>query len=264
MIENLKIGHTYSLSTLANLPLSVTSSDASPLRVRIEPLIPDSSELRRGAEAAPDLRWASAVPETLTLAPNQTGTTDLRLAIPDDRNLLGRRFQIVFWTHTLARAEDMLAYGLKSRIIFSIAATADSDQAQPSGDLSVSLEPGEVKLHDLAPGHVYPLEQVTTRPFTVRNTAGHRITVTLAAMSVASSGSTLAKGDGELLDAAQVRLEPASMVLEPGEQRAIAGTISMSGGKSLKGRNLMCIISAAVTDQPVRTQIYTRIYTHVR
>src|SRR5260221_10482765 len=77
VLDNLKIGHTYSLSTLASIPLSVTSSDAAPLRVRIEPLVPDVSELRGGAEAAAAPSWASAFPETLDLLPNQTRLADL-------------------------------------------------------------------------------------------------------------------------------------------------------------------------------------------
>ncbi len=264
VIENLKIGHQYSLTSLANLPLSVTSLDESPLRVRIEPLIPDSSELRRGAEAAPNVTWATVLPDTLALSSHETRAVELQLTIPNDPSLLGRRFQITFWTHTLPREDSMLAYGLKSRVIFSIAATADSTEETPNGDIAVALEPAEIRLRDLAPDRTYALEAVTTRPVVVQNTSNREVTVELAAMGVARSGSVLESGDGELLDVARVTLEPASIVLAPGETRTITGTVSMGGKKSLTRKNLTCIIAAAITDQPVRTQIFSRLYVHVR
>jgi hypothetical protein len=58
VIENLKIGQTYSLRTLANLPLSITSTCEGPVRVQVVPLVPEASELRHGAEAIPGVEWA--------------------------------------------------------------------------------------------------------------------------------------------------------------------------------------------------------------
>ena len=91
VIENLAIGHTYSLTSLANLPLSVTSTSEGPVRVGIEPLVPDAIELRQGIEAIPDRRWATALPDTMDLEPMQMRATEMSLAIPNDRALLGRR-----------------------------------------------------------------------------------------------------------------------------------------------------------------------------
>src|SRR5438105_9963856 len=84
VIENLEVGHAYSLRALANLPLSLTSTTDGPVRVGIEPQVPDSSELRRGAEAIPDKHWASALPDTLALDPGQTLASELSIAIPND------------------------------------------------------------------------------------------------------------------------------------------------------------------------------------
>ena len=264
MIENLTIGHTYSLTSLANLPLSITSTSEGPVRVGIEPLRPDPVELRQGVEAIPDRRWATALPDTLELEPQQTQAASMALAIPNDSTLLGRRFQVTFWTHTLPREGELLAYGLKSRVIFSIAPTADAADAQPTGDLSLTLQPAELNLNALASGKSYRLEKATAKPLRVRNTSSHRVSVELHALSFESAGATLRPDDAELLKAAQVRLEPASLTLEPGEERTITGAVTMGSVKSARGKSLVCVISAAITGQAVRTQIFSRLRSPAR
>ena len=259
VIENLAIGHTYSLKALANLPLSVTSTSDGPVRVAIEPLVPDAVELRPGTAAIPDRRWATALPDTLDLEPQQTQAAEMSLAIPNDRSLLGRRFQVTFWTHTLPREGELLAYGLKSRIIFSISPTADADETQPTGNLSLSLQPAELTFKPMSSGKTYRLEKSSEHPLTVRNTSDHRVSVALQAMSFESAGATLRPDDAELLKAAQVRFEPDSLTLEPGEERTITGAVTMGSHKSPRGKNLVCVISAAVSGQAVQTQIYSRL-----
>ncbi len=259
VIENLAIGHTYSLSSLANLPLSVTSTTEGTVRVAIEPLVPDAVELRSGALAIPDRRWATALPDTLDLEPQQTRAADMSLAIPNDPALLGKRFQVTFWTHTMPREGELLAFGLKSRIIFSISPTADAADVQPTGDLSLSLQPAEFKVKALSSGKTYRLEKASSEPLKVRNTSNHKVSVELRAMSFESAGATLRPDDAELLKAAQVRFEPDSLTLEPGEERTITGAVTMGPGKALRGKNLVCVISAAISGQAVQTQIYSRL-----
>ncbi len=259
VIENLAIGHTYSLRSLANLPLSVTSTTEGSVRVSIEPLVPDAVELRAGVLPVPDRRWATAVPDTLDLEAQQTRAVELSLAIPNDPTLLGKRFQVTFWTHTLPREGELLAYGLKSHIIFSISPTADAADVQPTGELSLSLQPAEFNIRTLARGKSYRLEKASAVPLKVRNTSNHRVSVELHAMSFESAGATLRPDDAELLKAAKVRFEPDSLMLEPGEERTITGAVTMDPGKPLHGKNLVCVISAAVSGQAVQTQIYSRL-----
>jgi hypothetical protein len=266
VIDNLRIGASYSLTTLANVPLAVTNTDHRSAFVRIEPLVPDSSELRNGAEPLPDVRWASAWPETLELPVGEMRAAEMRLDIPNDPRLLGRKFQVFFWTHTLPRGDgDMLAYGLKSRIIFSIAPTAtDSDSSeQLQGDLSVSLRPAELAMGKLSPGRTYRLEECASGPFMIRNTSDHTVVVALRAMSAASASATLQTGERELLNEGEIKIEPGTLTLEPGEERAITGTVTMTK-KAPRGGNMMCVIAASVTDQPVQTQIYARLYARTR
>lgn len=264
VIENLKIGQRYSLDSLAHLPLSLTNTSAHPVRVAIDPMIPDSSELRQGAEAIPALGWASATPETLELAANETKSAELILEIPDDEGLFGRKFQAVFWSHTLPRAGDMLAYGIKSRVIFSIDRSREDEGVKPTGDLSLSLLPAQAELGRLTPGREYRLEEALREPLIVRNTSDRVVQVEVRALSLGDAGIRPEAGCADLLGSGTVALSPSSFSLEPGEERTVEGTLSLLRRARPKGKDLMCVIAAAVTDRDVKTQIYSRIYSHAR
>ena len=264
VVENLKIGQTYSLQSLANLPLAVTNTGDQALRVSIEPLIPASSELRQDAEPIPDLGWASAAPGILELAPKETKSAALILTIPDDVRLFGRKFQVNFWSHSQPLPGDPLAYGLKSRVIFTIDRERELPGAAPKGDLSLALLPAELRLGTVAPGRRYRLETAAKGQLRVRNTSTRPLVVEMQALTAEKAGVPLRKGCVDLVQAAEVTLTPASFTLEPGEERAIAGTISVGKGKGLKGKDLVGVISASVMNLPVKTRIYSRISAHAQ
>jgi hypothetical protein len=76
----------------------------------------------------------------------ETKRSELMIKIPDDERLFGRKFEVIYWSHTLPRPEDLLSYGLKSRIIFTIDPNSDTTQAEPEGDLALEFVPGELWL----------------------------------------------------------------------------------------------------------------------
>ena len=264
VIENLKIGQRYSLKTLANLPLTLTNTSDHAVRVAIDAMVPDASELRQGAEAIRSVEWASAMPETLELASKETRTAELILEIPDDEALFGRKFQAIFWSHTLPRAGDMLAYGLKSRVIFTVDTTREAEGVTPTGDLSLTLVPSQAEFERLTPGRKYRLEEALREPLKVRNTSDRQVQVEVRALSLGEAGIRAEAGTADLLESGEVSLSPSSFALAPGEERTLEGVLSLTKRNLPKGKDLMCVIAAAVTDREVKTQIYSRIYAHAR
>ncbi len=256
VLENLKISKTYSLRTLANLPLTLTNSGDHSVTVALDPMLPGESELRGGAEAIGSLEWISVEPKTLTLEAGQTGTADVTLVLPDDEKLFGRRFQAMVWSHTLPDPNDLVSVGLKSRIIFSVDTERDSGTEVPTGELGIQLESAELKLTGLKARRAYKLEDLMTRPMSVRNTSSRTLTIELAPAAVPASEASEA---GDLLAVAQLKFDPAVVVLAPGERRAVTGTLTVNDPAKVRGRRLRCAVSASVTDLAVRTRILSRI-----
>ena len=264
VIENLKIGHVYSLETLANLPLMITNTADQPATIRIQPLVPDAGELRQGAEAVPSALWGGARPDSFLLAAHETRKVELELRIPDDEKLFGRKFEVIFWSHTLAQAGDLLAYGLKSRVIFSIDPVRDSSQTSPVGDIGISLSPAEITLLPLAAGRPLRLEELLPEPLVLRNQSTHALTIELQALSIEHSAAAPMPGYADLMSIAKLTLAPARITLQPGEQKAVSGSLFVPRHGAVRGGKYVCVVSAAVVDLPVKTQIYSRLVARLR
>lgn len=139
VIEGLERGKRYGLKELANIPLSVVNRGDDTVIVKIDPLIPDSTELRWGASPIPDPGWISVETDSLVLLPGQMGVTDVFIQLPDDVWVCTKKFQVVLWSRTIPRPGVFLACGLKSRIIFSTA-PLESSNREDKGD-----DPGSAK-----------------------------------------------------------------------------------------------------------------------
>lgn len=264
VVDNLKIGKSYSLITLAHLPLVITNTDTQPSTVRVDALVPGDSELKQGAAAIPSASWASAQPDSFVLAPNQSRPVELMLSIPDDEALFGKKFEVIYWSHTLAQAGNLLAYGLKSRVIFTVDPARDTSSTAPTGELGITLKPSEIVLHDAAAGHEYALEDAAHHPIEVKNVSDHRVDLELHVQGPQDAGIGTVKGCDDLLAAGQVHLMADTLSLAPGEEKPVTGRVSFAKGTSIKGRKFVAVLSASVVGNAVRTQIQSRIYVHAK
>jgi hypothetical protein len=264
VVSNLKIGKSYSLSTLAHLPLAITNTDTQPTTVRVDALVPGDSELKQGAQAIPSATWAKAQPDSFVLAPNESRSVELMLSIPDDEALFGKKFEVIYWSHTLAQAGNLLAYGLKSRVIFTVDLARDTSAAAPTGELGITLTPFEVVLHDATAGHEYALEDAGHHPITVKNISDHPLNLELQVQGPQDAGIGAVKGFDDLPASARVKLTADALSLAPGEEKPVTGTVSFPKDASIKGRKFVGVLSATVVGNPVRTQIQSRIYVHAK
>src|SRR5262249_3987003 len=156
------------------------------------------------------------------LDPAASGTADLSLTIPDDERWFGRRFEVLFWSHTLSDGSDLIAVGLKSRIIFSVDSVRDEAPTAAAGELGIELTAGRLRLDRLARNAEQPLAQVWEHPWTVHNTSQRTLQVELTSVAVPPTG---AKDASNLLDVVALRFDPATVTLAPGESRELSGTV---------------------------------------
>jgi hypothetical protein len=157
-VTNLCIGHKYSMEETAKLPLAILNTSAGPVELRIDPMSPAESELKNGYEPIPDLSWISLERNLFTIAPNEHGTTDIFVTIPNKRELLGKKFQVFIWSRTIGTS---IGVGLKSKLLFDIAPeecdTKSLDKAL--GDFDFVVEPEKISLHDVKIGKTFDLEK---------------------------------------------------------------------------------------------------------
>ncbi len=127
VVSGLKIGQTYSLKDLVNLPYSVVNTGDEEVDLLLEVIPANGDVLKVGYEAAISTNWVTLNTKRFTVAPNREVSTDLTIAIPNDAALLGRRFQIDIWARTQS-SHGMFAVGMRSRLLIHVDSTPPTEE----------------------------------------------------------------------------------------------------------------------------------------
>ncbi len=269
VIENLQIGQTYNLQQLANLRLIVTNTSDYGVDLRMDILFPDSSELKKGAEPIPDTSWMKLSQNLFKLDPDEKATSDITISIPDDDQYLGKKYQVTVWSHTLGgKGTGMfLAYGLKSRIIFTTdTVKAAKSEAVTSSDASTNftLKPEEIFLDNVELGWIYDVEKKKGLVLTITNPSEHEQTFNLKSLTVGNSVATLTKEYEDAPDASYLKFSDSSFVLPPKGTKTIKMYLKFPPEKEYSGKKYMFVIHAFIVDQKVTTGVYSRLYASIK
>lgn len=268
VIENLQIGHSYSLKELANLNLIVTNTGEEEADLRMDVLLPETSELRLNAEVIPDISWVTLTPAFFTLSAGGQAEAEIRLSIPDVPAYLGRKFQFTIWSHTLPRGGGMaLAYGLKTRIIFSIdSVQPDFDDDVIAGGASVqfALQPEEFHLEQLTPGVAFDVAEDGGRVLTVTNTGSEAQTLKLKSRRVLGSLATLSPGFQDTPDASFLTFSDDEVTVAPGETKTVKLFVEFPPDRKYAGHRYMFLIHGTTSGGRVTTGVYSRLYAELQ
>ena len=268
VIENLQIGHSYSLKELANLNLIVTNTGDEAADLKMDVLPPETSELRLKSEIIPDISWITLTPAFFTLSPGGQAEAEIRLAIPDDPAYLGRMFQFTIWSHTLPGGGGMfLAYGLKTRIIFSIDPTRPQfdDDVRPGGaSVQFALQPEEIHLQEITPGVAFDVSRDGGRVLTVTNTGRETQTLTLKSRRVMGSLASLSPGYEDTPDASFLKFSADEITVGPGETRTVNLYVQFPPDHKYAGHRYMFLIHGTTSGGRVTTGVYSRLYAAVQ
>ncbi len=265
VIENLQIGQTYNLKELANLRLIVTNTSDYSVDLRMDILLPDSSELRKGAEPLPDTTWVSLSQNLFKLGPDEEAISDIIISIPEDDQYLGKKYQVAIWSRTLGGkgAGMFLAFGLKSRIIFTIdTVKATKSEVVTASDASVNftLKPEEIFLDSVELGKIYDVEKKTGLVLKITNPSEHERTFKLQSLTVGNSVTTLTKGYQDTPDASYLTFSESKFVVPPAGTKTIEMYLKFPPEKEYSGKKYMFVIHAVTVDEKVTTGVYSRLY----
>jgi hypothetical protein len=269
VIENLQIGHTYNLKKLVNLQLIVTNTSDYAVELKMEVLSPDKSELRQEAEPIPDPSWVKLSQALFKLIPNEKAISDIRLSIPDNDRYLGKKYQVTIWSHTLAGSGGgmFLAYGLKSRIIFTLDKVRQAkSEAVTSSDARVDfkLKPEEIFLEKVELGRVYDVEKNAGIVLKVTNPNEREQIFKLQSLKVKNSMATLVEEYQDAPDTSYLKFSENRFVLPPKGTKTIKIYLNFPQKKEYSGKKYMFIIHALAEGEKVTTGVYSRLYASIK
>jgi len=269
VIENLQVGQTYNLKELANLRLIVTNTSDYSVDLRMDVLLPDSVELKNSAEPIPNISWVKLSRNLFKLDPNEKASSDIMISIPDDHQYLGKKYQVIIWSHTLGHSGGgmFLAYGLKTRVIFTTdTVRATKSQVVTSSDASVNfrLKPEEIFLENVELGKIYDVEQNTGLVLKITNPGKQKQTFKLQSLTVGNSVATLTKEYEDAPDASYLKFSENRFVLPPNGTKRIKMYLRFPPEDEFSGKRYMFVIHAFTVDEKVTTGVYSRLYASIK
>lgn len=266
VIENLQIGQTYNLRELANLQMIVTNTGDQPVELLMEVLVPDSGQLRHGAEAVPEGSWIELSQKSFTLGPQQPASADIIISIPDDIQYLGKKYQVMIWSHTVGVGSMFMEVGLKSRIIFTTdTVRASREQMVTSSNASVDFElkPEEIYIDGVSLGQTYNVAENTGRVLTIINHGKRSQTFRLQSRTIKNSLATLTKNYEDAPEASYLQFSDDEFVLSPGETKTVTMFLEFPNKPEYAGKKYVFVIHAYAEGEKVSAGVYSRLYTSV-
>lgn len=263
VVTNLQIGQTYNLMELANLRMSVTNTGADVVNLKMDVLQPEIRELRQGAAIIPDASWVTLSQDSFTVGSMQPAFSDISISIPDETQYLGKKFQVIIWSHTVGDGSTFMEVGLKSRIIFStdsIKADIDKLVTSSNASLNFSLQPEEIHLENVPLGMSYDIAEETGHVLTITNSGDHQKAFKLQSQTVESSSTRLTDQYEDTPETSYLRFSVDEFVLAPEETKTVKFFLDFPANAEYKGKHYMFVIHAYSVDARVTTGVYSRLY----
>jgi hypothetical protein len=260
-VRHLKIGQTYSLLQVLNLPLRIVNTGAERAEVRIE-TVAATADLVQGYESAPD--WLRVPQSTFTIAPNREIAADLIVTIPNDQKLLGRRFQADIWSHTTNISALMV--GLQSRLLIEVDSTPPTEEElkkkfvnEALSNLDFTISPVDSEISDVPLGRAVDLRK--ERKLAIKVVNPNDAPLTFRVRSIPQWESALPIPDGYEAAVNPQWLTPERELLKvDGNSIAQIGLrLNIDDAPALRGRHFLFLVSFEVLEQKISSRVYYRL-----
>lgn len=229
-LENLRVGGTYNIRAMANLPLAVYNTGDAAVSIKVEPTAPIAGETREGYEPIPDAAWITFNQDAFEgVEPGRAAITDVVISIPHDRRHLGKKYQVMIWSHTVGGG--MVACGLKSEVLFSISSEPDEPEK------AIGLFPTEMIIPGLEPGKAFKVkEEGGGATLKVFNPFEDGRTVTVKQVPAANSTCPARDGYVECPDPGVLELVPHTVLVPAGGHQSIEVVLHVPEGGAPQGK----------------------------
>jgi hypothetical protein len=269
VVQGLKIGQTYSLKDLVNLPYSVVNTGDEEVEILVSTLTPRADELKSGYAATPSSgSWVTLAQQRFVAAPQTEVASDITIAIPNDPALLGRRFQADIWARTRS-PRGMLAAGMRSRLLIhvdSVPPTEDELKKKFTGrrlaNLDFTLLPTHGTAQDVPLGVKLDLRK--ERKLGVKIINPNEQALHFRIRSIPNWESLLGRPEG-FEDAYDARwVKPAQDVVEVGPNSIVetALLLEIPDMPETRNKKFFFSIGVEVLEAEIATSVYYKLYVH--
>lgn len=247
-VQNLPIGQTVSIKELVNLPLTISHHYDKPTYISITTEKPQTP--KEGFEAIPDPNWIQVEATSMTLAANTEAKLDVKVSIPNDEALLGRKFQAFINVFTPGESfGGAISYGyqIKGNFLFTIAPVRNEEGLKSAlehpSDAAFALFPPRVNLFNVLPGMTIKVLSPERKKITLTNNSSKRQKYFLASVDPFKTAYSPDPGAQFPGDPDQVDLSQDEISLNPGQSKQLDIKIKVPTGVDFTQNPLVYLVS---------------------
>ncbi len=264
LIKNLKIGQTYSMFKLVNLPLRVVNTGDETTDLVIEPIPVRPDEAKAGYTPVPSPDWVRLEKSSFTLEPNREAVSDVIITIPNDPSLLGRRFQADVWSHTIGARAFLV--GIRSQILMHIDSTPPTEEElkkkfvdETLSNLDFTVLPVSAQVSDIPLGRKVDLRK--ERKISIKLVNPNDRALNFRVRSIPTFESTILPPTGyEAADDPKwLTAEHETLKIEANSISDTSLTLQIPDAERYRGKHLFFIVSFEVLEQKIPTRLYYRL-----
>jgi hypothetical protein len=245
VLENLKVGHSYNVTQLKNVPYTVKNSGDGPVEIIVDVTLPAANYCKTPYENIPDPTWIQLQPASYRLGGGESGYSNLIISVPDDPKLDGRHFCAQIWGHT--KGTGLLGAGVKSDIRFSIGKGPESleqeRQRKAMVNLDYDLYPISLYVRNARPG-AYDVKKEEKRSFKITNRAEKPLELVFKALPWQTASMSLPPGYAAVEDLSWVRFVPDRVKVETDTVQDVRLVLDVP--KDLKGKKVAFLVQLSL------------------
>jgi|GEM_PF-1132787 len=265
VVQRLKIGRTYSLYKLVNLPLRVVNTGDSEIGIAIEPINFPAEQAQAGYVPIPSLDWVRIEKSSFTLAPNREAVTDIIITIPNDPSLLGRRFEARIWSRTVA-IHGMMGTGIISSLRLQIDSTPPTEEELKNkyvdehlANLDFTVLPGEADAGLVPVGKLIKLRQERKLAIKLINPNDKALNFRVRSLPVWESVIDTPAGWEPATNPQWLAPEKDVVKVEGNSIAETGVTLNIPDEPLNRGKRFFFIVSIEVLEQRIPTRVYYRL-----
>lgn len=266
VVRNLKIGQTYSLTKMLNLPYRVINTGDEPVTLIVDVIKVATETVKEGYELVPSTSWVTlSRREFPQLQANAEAVSDIVVTIPDDEKLLGRRFEAPIWARTQS-PKGVIAVGMMSRLLIQVdskRATEEELKYKPSdrqiANLDFTLYPPVGRTENVALGR--EVDMTKEHKVSIKLINPNEVPLKLKIVSEPNWEAQLERPK-TYVDAYNPKwLRPESEIVEvaPNSLKDVKLFLNIPLEDRFYGRNFFFPVSVQVLDQEISSRVYYKL-----
>lgn len=249
-ISMVTIGQIYDFKKISGTYYEVANYVQDGLKLKIEPLIPSPDRLAsKEFEPIPDLSWVRLDKEEFTLKYGENTSANFYLTIPDDAQLLGKKYQFNLSVYAINYPRPL---SLTTQILVTISEGRISPmeliQKLELNELEFDLTPHKCLLSNFPLGKKIDISQFTGKPFELSNQSEQKYVFTLT-VSSSTENCNLEIPKNQRGDTDFLTLDSGEVILESYASKKFHPCLSIPDQENYRDKELIFLIKAQVLGQ---------------